>query len=45
MMTAQELYATLTRGRHLNFDPAEARQIVVALSVWKPTPIDLSILQ
>lgn len=42
---AQKLYATLTRGRRLNFDAAEARQIVEALSVWEPIQIDLAILQ
>ncbi len=41
----QELYATLTRGRSLNFDPVEARQIVEALSVWEPIHIDLAILR
>lgn len=41
----QELYATLTRGRRLNVDPAEARQIVEALSVWNPIRIDLAILR
>ncbi len=41
----QELYATLTRGRRLNFDAAEARQIVEALSVWEPIRIDLAILR
>jgi len=41
----QEIYATLTRGRRLSFDPAEARQIVEALSVWKPIQIDLAILR
>ena len=41
----QELYATLTRGRGVNFDPAEAREIVVELLEWQPRQIDVSILQ
>ena len=31
--------------RRLNFDPAEARQIVEALSLWNPIRIDLAILR
>ena len=41
----QELYATLTRPRRLNFDPLEARRIVQLLSAWQPLQIDLGILE
>ncbi|MCY4074951.1 MAG: PIN domain-containing protein [Acidobacteria bacterium] len=41
----QELYATLTRVGRLNFDPADARQIVDALATWQPIPIELGILR
>ena len=41
----QELYATLTRGRRLNFDRSEAREIVEALAVWQPVAIDLATMR
>ena len=41
----QELYATLTREPGLGLDPAEARQIVEAVAVWRPIQIDLAVLR
>ena len=41
----QELYATLTRTRGLNFDRSEARDMVAALAVWRPVAVDLPILE
>ena len=41
----QELYATLTRDRRLNFDRSEARDIVQMLAVWQPVAVDLSTLE
>ena len=41
----QELYATLTRSRGQTFGRSEARDIVEALSVWQPIPIDHAVLQ
>ena len=36
---------TIRPIRRLNFDPAEACQIIEALSVWNPIRIDLAILR
>ncbi len=41
----QELYATLTRTRRLNFDRSEARDIVAVLAVWRPVAVDLPTLE
>ena len=41
----QELYATLTHERRLNFDPSEAREIVEVLAAWQPVAIDLATLK
>lgn len=41
----QELYATLTRTHGLHFDRSEARDIVVALAVWRPVAVDLPTLE
>ena len=41
----QELYATLTRGRQVGLDRAEARDIVTELLQWQPIRIDRPILR
>ena len=41
----QELYATLTRKRRLNFDRSEAREIVRLLAAWQPIATDLASLE
>ena len=41
----QELYATLTRPRGQSFGRSEARDIVEALSVWRPIGVDHAVLQ
>lgn len=41
----QELYATLTRGRQVNLDHAEARDVVTELLQWQPIRIDRAVLR
>ena len=41
----QELYAVLTRTVEETLPPATAQAIVRDLVAWRPTPIDLSILE
>lgn len=40
-----ELYATLTRKVKVGMEPSEAREIVGEISVWRPIPVDLSVIR
>ncbi len=41
----QELYATLTRGRQVDLNPREARDVVEDLLRWRPVGIDTGLLR
>ncbi len=41
----QELYSVLTRKLTPGYNESEAREIVRELTVWKPVPVDLSVIE